>query len=275
MKVKWHGHLSSNRDLNGGGPQGSTFGLWEYLSQSNDNAECVDLEDRFKFVDDLSFLEIIYMLNVGISSYNIRAHVPSDIPTHNQVIPSANLKSQSQLNQINEWTLKKKMQLNVKKTKNMIFNFSKKHQFTTKLNVDNANIEMVSETALLGTVITDKLTWDKNTEELTKKGYKRMQLLNAAAAFTNNRQELKDIYLTFVRSIVEQSAVVWHSSLSVRNRKDLERILKARLRVIMGKDYSKYSNGLQYLKIDTLEKRREVFALDLQKNCLTNEKMQK
>jgi hypothetical protein len=54
------------RDLNGGGPQGSAFGLWEYLSQSNDNAKCHDVEDRFKFVDDLSFLEIIYMLNVGI-----------------------------------------------------------------------------------------------------------------------------------------------------------------------------------------------------------------
>ena len=63
IKVKWHGHLSSERNLNGGGPQGSTFGLWEYLSQSNDNAECVDVDDRFKFVDDLSFLEIIYMLS--------------------------------------------------------------------------------------------------------------------------------------------------------------------------------------------------------------------
>ena len=96
------------------------------------------------------------------------------------------LKSQSQLNLINEWTKAKKMKLNVKKTKNMIFNFSKKHQFTTKLNVNDADIEMVRETTLLGTVITDQLTWDKNTEELTKKGYKRMQLLNAAAAFTNN-----------------------------------------------------------------------------------------
>jgi hypothetical protein len=111
MKVKWHGQLSSERNLNGGGPQGSSFGLWEYLSQSNDNADCIDVEDRFKFVDDLSFLEIIYMLNVGISSYNVRAHVPSDVPTHNQVISSANLKSQSQLKAINEWTQEKKMNL--------------------------------------------------------------------------------------------------------------------------------------------------------------------
>ena len=189
------------------------------------------------------------------------------------MIQSGNLKSQSQLNQINEWTKGKKMQLNIKKTKNMIFNFSKKHQFTTKLNVNDKNIEMVRETALLGTVISDKLTWDKNTEELAKKGYKRMQLLNAASAFTNNRQELKDIYLTFVRSILEQSAVVWHSSLSVRNKTDLERIQKAAVRVIIGNEYSTYRNGLKSLKLDTLEKRREILCLRFAKNCLKHEKM--
>ena len=78
--------------------------------------------DRFKFVDDLSFLEIIYLLSVGIATYNI--HVPSNIPTHNQVIVPQNLKTQGQLNQINEWTEKQKMKLNVKKTKSMIFNYS-------------------------------------------------------------------------------------------------------------------------------------------------------
>ena len=81
MKVKWKEHFSSERELNGGGPQGSTFGIWEYLSQSNDNAQFVEEKNRFKFVDDLSFIEIIYLLNVGIATYNIHAHVPSDIPT--------------------------------------------------------------------------------------------------------------------------------------------------------------------------------------------------
>ena len=41
MKVKWHGQLSSVRSLPGGGPMGSTFGILGYLSQSNDNADCV------------------------------------------------------------------------------------------------------------------------------------------------------------------------------------------------------------------------------------------
>ena len=102
MKVKWHGHLSKERDLNGGGPQGSSFGIWEYLSQSNDNAECIDVKDRFKFVDDLSFIEIIHLLSAGIATYNIHAHVPSNIPT--QIIPSDNIKTQQHLEHINQWT---------------------------------------------------------------------------------------------------------------------------------------------------------------------------
>ena len=32
MKVKWHGRLSTSRDLKGGGPQGSTFGPLGILS---------------------------------------------------------------------------------------------------------------------------------------------------------------------------------------------------------------------------------------------------
>jgi hypothetical protein len=168
------------------------------------------------------------------------------------------------------------MKLSLRKTKNMIFNFSEKYHFTTKLNIEKKkNIEKVRETTLLGTVITDRLTWDRNTEELVKikKGYKQMRLLNAAAAFTNNRNELKDIHLTLIRSILEQSTVVWHSSLSVKNKSDPERVQKAAVRVIMGKSYSTYKNGLKDLKLDTLETRRDFLCLKFAKNCLNNEKM--
>ena len=42
------------------------------------------VEDRFKFVDDLTILEIVDLLTVGLTSYNIKQHVPSDINVHNQ-----------------------------------------------------------------------------------------------------------------------------------------------------------------------------------------------
>ena len=55
-----------------------------------------------------SFIEVIYLLNVGLASYNIQAHVPSDIPEHNQIIPNEHLASQKHLSKINEWTKAKK-----------------------------------------------------------------------------------------------------------------------------------------------------------------------
>ena len=60
--------------------------------------------------------------------------------------------------------------------------------------VNDNRIDMVSKTKLLGTVLTDNLTWDRNCEELVQMEFKRMQLLNAAEGFTSARNNLKDIY---------------------------------------------------------------------------------
>ena len=53
--------------------------MLEFLSQSNRSADIVDLEDRFKFVYDLSILEIVNLLTVGITSFNLKYSIPADI----------------------------------------------------------------------------------------------------------------------------------------------------------------------------------------------------
>ena len=67
--------------------------------------------------------------------------------------------------------------------------------------------------------------------------------------------------------------MVWHSSLNKKNRKDLERVQRAAVRVIMGNDFTNYKNGLKYLNLVTLEKRRELLCLKFAKNCLNNGKV--
>ena len=59
----------------------------------------------------------------------------------------------------------------------MIFNFSKKFQFTTSLSVNEEKMKIVKDTKLLGTILTDDLKWDKNTKEIVKKSYQRMLLV--------------------------------------------------------------------------------------------------
>jgi hypothetical protein len=44
-----------------GGPQGTLVGLIEYFVQSNYNADGVDEDLRFKFVEDMSVLELVML----------------------------------------------------------------------------------------------------------------------------------------------------------------------------------------------------------------------
>ena len=273
MSVKWHGCRSAPRKINGGGPQGATLGLLEYLSQSNNSADCVNEGDRFRFIDDLSVLEIVNLLTVGITSFNLKQQVPNDLPVHNQFIPPENLESQKWLDTINAWTNEQKMMLNEKKTKTMIFNYTRKYQFTTRLCVNDQPLEVINSTRLLGTIIQDNLCWDMNTAEMVRKANARMELLRKVASFGTNYEELKNIYILFVRSLLEQSATVWHSSLTEDNKNDLERVQKTALKVILGERYKTYNQALNLLELESLSDRREnlclTFAIKSSKNPKT------
>ena len=163
MQVKWHGTLSSVRSMPGGGSQGCHMGQLEYDSQSNDSGDCVDPEDRFKFVDDMSILELINLITCGVATYNFRNHVASDIATNQNYLPPENCKSQNYLNSVEQWTDSKLMKLNKEKTKVIIFNFTYNYQFSTRLYLENSLLEIVEQTKLLGTIINSDLSWWDNT----------------------------------------------------------------------------------------------------------------
>ena len=103
MLIKWHGCQSVPRDIHDVRHQGAMLGILKYLRQSNDNADLVS--EDFKFVDNLSVLEIVDLITVSITSYNLKLHVLSAIADLNQYIPSDNLKSQTWLEEI-YWTVK-------------------------------------------------------------------------------------------------------------------------------------------------------------------------
>ena len=275
MTIKWHGCQSKTRQINGGGPQGATFGILEYLSQSNSSADCVESDNRFKFMDDLTILELVNLATIGLSSYNFKQHVASDIPSHNQFIQGSQLKSQENMSKINQWTKQQKMKLNAKKTKNMIFNFSKKSQFATRILLENENLETVTSTKLLGTVITSDLKWTENTSYLVKKANARMQLLRSVATFSTNKEDLKIIYTLFIRSMLELNSNVWHSALTQENTQDLERVQKTAFKIILREKYVSYENAQAVLKLKALSERRNDLALAFAQKCSANPKTEK
>ena len=261
MTVKWRDAMSATKRLKGGGPQGSTKGVLSYMSQSNNNSDCVPVDERYKYFDDLTVLEFVNLLNIGLSSQNVKISVPSNLPSHNQFIHRDDLKTQGYLHKISKLTDDNLMALNAKKSKIMLVNNSKKYQFTTGLLMKDQVLEVVDEAKLLGTYITSDLKWNKNTDYLIKEANKRMRLLHAASKFVKDRKILTQLYYTHIRCRLEQSAVLWHSSLTIKNIVDLERVQKSAVRIIIGHSYDSYSETLKFLNIETLFERRERLCL--------------
>ena len=79
------------------------------------------------------------------------------------------------------------------------------------------------------------------------------KLLRSVASFNPPEEDLKEIYILFIRSILEQSATVWHSSLSEDNKNDLEQVQKTALKVILKEKYCGYQQGLAKLDLESLE----------------------
>ena len=268
MKVKWNGQVSSSRILNGGGPQGGLMGILEYLSQTNHNTDFLSDEDKFKFIDDLSFLEILNLISQGLCSYNFQAHVPSDISAdHNQYLPPNNFQTQDNLNRISEWTDQNQMQLNSAKSKYMVINFTDNYQYNTRLCLGSKLLEQVREDRLLGVIINDKLTWESNTEFIVKKSYKRMIMLHNLFDFGMSEDEMIEIYILYIRSVVECSAVVWHSELTAADRLSIERVQKVALRIILKEGYEDYEHALEVSGLTSLNDRRTKLCKQFATKC--------
>ena len=272
MIVKWHDCMSEPRDLPGGGPQGSTFGNLQYNVSSNDNANHVPINMKFKFVDDLSTLEKLNLILAGLSSYNFKSHVASDIGISQSYISSNNLESQGYLSTIETWTSENKSKLNVDKSKIMIFNFNESMQFSTRLYLEETLLETIAETKLLGTVLTSDLKWDKNTEMIVKKAYGRMQILHKLVSFKVKRQDLKEIYFLYIRSLLEFNCQVWHFSLTEEDISSIERVQKVACRLILQSEYQDYAHALKTLQLETLEARRYSLSLKFAKKCIKHPK---
>ena len=136
-------------------------------------------------------------------------------------------------------------------------------------------LDVIESTKLLGTVISNNLSWDENVSVLVRKSNARMELLRKLAVFGAPDEDMKTIYILFIRSLLEQSAPVWHSSITQENSDDLERVQKSALKIILKQRYKDYPNALKILELDTLKQRREQLCLSFALKCLKHPKFKK
>ena len=133
-------------------------------------------------------------------------------------------------------------------------------------------IDVVNETKLLGTIITSDLKWDSNTNNIVKRANARMSLLRQLSKFKPKLEDMKIIYISYIRSILEQSCQVWHFSLTKENSEDLERVQKNALKIVLGNKYIDYESSLNELNLRALYVRRESLCLKFAQKCTENSK---
>ena len=104
-----------------------------------------------------------------------------------------------------------------------------------------------------------------------KRAYARTELLRQMTKFTKSTWDKLIIYKVYIRSILEQSCTVWNSSLTKKNERELERVQKVAVKLII-RNKNTYEENLNELKIQTLKERRNTLSLNFAKNCLLNEK---
>ena len=138
----------------------------------------------------------------------------------------------------------------------MIFSRSNT-EFATRLTLNSQTLDRIEEVKLVGVWVTTFLDWDKNTRELCKKAYARMTILTKLKYVGTPVEDLIDVYILYIRSILEYCSVVWHSTLTVQQCTDIEKVQKLCLKIILGAEYSGYENSLEMCGLERLNVRRE------------------
>ena len=70
---------------------------------------------------------------------------------------------------ISEWCAKNDLELNIKKTKEIIIDFRKKKTPIMPFQINGADVDIVDAFTFLGLEIADSLDWHQNTDSIIKK----------------------------------------------------------------------------------------------------------
>ena len=70
-------------------------------------------------------------------------------------------------------------------------------------------------------------------------------------------EDKREIYILYIRSILEQACVSWHISFSEDDALDLEKVQRAAIGLILGENYKNYEDGLLWGNLELLKKKRK------------------
>ena len=143
-------------------------------------------------------------------------------------------------------------------------------EFATRLSINGKTLDRIEAVKIVGVWLTTWLDWEKNTSEICKKAYARVTMITKLKYAGVNTQDLINIYILYIRSVLEYCSVLWHSTLTIEQSQAIERVQKTCLKIILGSEYTSYTDALEYTGLELLSTRRETRCLQFGLKCLVH-----
>ena len=117
----------------------------------------------------------------------------------------ANNPMQEQLKDLQNFTATNLMKIKEKKTSIMKFNFSRTNDFPPELAIEGFqnNLQVITQTRLLGVVLSSDLKWSANTDFICTKAIKKMWTLRRMKLLDVEPLLILDVYEKEIRSVLE------------------------------------------------------------------------
>ncbi len=213
QRVKIASTFSAWTTLTGGMPQGTWFGPYVFLILINDLHTVID---TFKFVDDVTLTEVVVKQ------------------------PAADSRMQLAINQLAEWSQLNKLNINTKKTKEMLMGPVLSNP-PPPVVINDDTVERVTSFKLLGVIIANNLNWDEHVASIYAKASKRLHFLKLLKRSSVTVDDLLQYYKSVIRPIIEYACPVWQSGLTIEQRDRLESLQRRALKLIFNSlDYELY-----------------------------------
>ena len=168
-----------------------------------------------KYIDDMTQCVSMKLKEVT----EINADQTTDLPRQYHERTGHVLKEeynyiQQEVDKLKVYAEENKMKINKNKTKIMLFNQARKIDILPKVKLYENQIEVVEEAKLLGVMITNNLTWQRNTQYIISKSYQRMWILRNLKKYGADDQTILEAYDQQIRTITEMACPVWNGAIT-------------------------------------------------------------
>lgn len=207
QRVVIRGAMSNLMTVSSGVPQGSIIGPLFFLIFINDIVKNINCNINL-FADDTSLYVVVK------NPYEEAISLQTDIDT------------------IYRWSQTWLVDFNPSKSESLVISRKRNKPVHPPLLMSGIQIPSVVEHKHLGVIFSNDCTWDEHIATITEKAWSRLNIMRHLR-FRLNRKALEQIYMSFVRPLLEYGCVIWDNC-SNTDKSKLDKIQNEAARIVTG-----------------------------------------